>query len=257
MYFSLCKDGKKGDHIGRSFSCHFWELSATTVFNAISWELRENTFFEAIDGPDFAVFYQRKGLPIGGHLSAGLVELVALYREFSSWPEDLINCVTSRYRDNFFVAFPFFPSLPDCQRLAPVLTNLLGMPVKFVSVGTEVRCLELRLGVAPDRPPRVTVAFRTDEDRQGESKDVTSWPPRSDPRARLVVSSLLHGLAAKLRLYRVAGTTGYPAAIRRALRFLRDRQYPKRWWVRQFAQALLRQGAPIGCLPRLLRAAVQ
>ena len=127
------------------------------------------------------------------------------------------------------------------------------MPVKFVSVGPEVRCLELRVAVAPDRPLRVTVAFRTDDDRQGESRDVTSWPPRSDPRARLALPSLLQGLAAKLRLYRVAGTTGYPAALRRALRFVRERGYPTRWWVRPFAQALLRHGVPIGCLPRLLR----
>ena len=133
------------------------------------------------------VFSQRKGLPIGGHLSAGLFELVALRREFCSWPQELAGCVTSRYRDNLFVAFPSPPSTNIWQQLAPTLSNLLGMPVKFVSVGQEIRCLELRIAVAPGRPPRVTVAFRTDSDRQGECKDVTSWPPRSDSRARLVV----------------------------------------------------------------------
>ena len=239
--------------MGRSFSCHYWELSAMTLLHAVDWELRENTCFEAIAGNSAVVFSQRRGLPIGGHLSAGLVELVALRREFSHWPQALAGCATSRYRDNFFVAFPFLPTNDACQRLTPVLTNLLGMPVKFVSVGPEVRCLELRVAVAPDRPLRVTVAFRTDDDRQGESRDVTSWPSRSDPRARLALPSLLQGLAAKLRLYRVAGTTGYPAALRRALRFVRERGYPTRWWVRPFAQALLRHGVPIGCLPRLLR----
>ena len=100
----------------------------------------------------------------------------------------------------------------------------------------------MRIVVQPHIAPKVAVAFMTDPDRQGESNDVTSWPPRSDPRARLVVFSLLQGLAAKLRLYRVAGTGGFTGAIRRALAFIRKRGYPKCWWVRPFAQALARNG---------------
>ena len=130
---------------------------------------------------------------------------------------------------------------------------MLGMPVKFVQRGTCIRLLELRVTVVPVGPPKVVVAFRTDADRQGESQDVTSWPPREDPRARLVMCSLLEGLAAKLRLYRAPGTAGYTSAIRLALRFVCQRGYPKRWWLHRFARALVRQGVPLGCLPRSLR----
>ena len=78
------------------------------------------------------------------------------------------------------------------------------MPVKFVSSGAEVRCLELpvsgRCRRRPGTAPKDVAAFRVDPDRQGESNDVTSWPPQSDLRARLVTSSLLQALAVKLRL---------------------------------------------------------
>jgi hypothetical protein len=116
--------------------------------------------------------------------------------------------------------------------------------------------LELRVAVEPGHAPRVVVAFRTDPDRQGESGDVDSWPPRGDPRVRLVLGSLLEGLAAKLRLYRVEGTGGFTAAVRAAYIFVKQRRYPRKWWVRRFGLALLRQGVPLGCLPRLLRRAV-
>ena len=89
--------------------------------------------------------------------------------------------------------------------------------------------MDVTAGVAP----RVIVAFRTDPDRQGESQDVTSWPPRPDPRTRLVLDSLLQGLASKLRLYRVPGTGGFTAVIRQALAF--------------FEKALLQNGG--GCNP--------
>ena len=55
------------------------------------------------------------------------------------------------------------------------------------------------LGRIRARP--ATVAFMIDEGLHGESKDVTFWPLRGDPRAWLVVSSLLPGLATKLPLH--------------------------------------------------------
>ena len=181
---------------------------------------------------------------------------MALRREFASWPPEFLARPTARYRDNFFVAFAALPSPSENAHLAEVLSAQLGMPVKWVSSGSSFRCLELRVNVSAGVAPRVVVAFRTRPRPPGESQDVTSWPPRSDPRVRLVLDSLLQGLASKLRLYRVPGTGGFTAAIRQALAFLRKRCYPKRWWVRPFALALLRNGVPIGCLPRLLRKAV-
>ena len=253
LSFAISKDGKAADHIGKSFSPHFWDLPANVVLAVVAWELEHNADFEAIAADCAVVFKQHRGLPIGGHLSAALCELVALRRELSSWPRQLVARATARYRDNFFVAFSFFPSEFECCELASALTEMLGMPVKWISTDSDFRCLELRLTLRAHMPPKVVVAFRTDADRQGESKDVTSWPPRTDPRARLVVHSLLQGLAAKLRLYRVAGTGGYTAAVRAALGFVRNRRYPKRWWVRPFALALARNGVPTACMPRLLR----
>ena len=256
LYFAISKDHKAADHVGRSSSVHFWELSAGQLLAIIKWELGSNDDFEAVADNKIVVFKQHRGLPIGGHLSAALCELVALKREFLSWPPELSARPTARYRDNFFVGFDSSPSPSQNTHLAEVLSLQLGMPVKWVSSGSSFRCLELRVGLNAGVAPRVVVAFRTDPDRQGESQDVTSWPPRWDPRARLVLDSLLQGLASKLRLYRVPGTGGFTAAIRQALSFLKNRCYPKRWWVRPFALALLRNGAPAGCLPRLLRKAV-
>ena len=65
--------------------------------------------------------------------------------------------------------------------LATELTTLLAMPVKLEKVGSHVRCLELRLRFSSGDAVYTTVAFRTDEDRQGEDRLVISWPPRIDP----------------------------------------------------------------------------
>ena len=61
---------------------HHWNLSAATVLATVEWELDHNSDFEVL-GPtgSMAVLRQALGLPIGGHLSAALVELVALHRE--------------------------------------------------------------------------------------------------------------------------------------------------------------------------------
>ena len=66
----------------------------------------------------------------------------------------------------------------------------------------------------------------SDADRQGESNDVSSWPPWCDPRARSLIRPLLLGLAAKIVSYNVDGVHGLPASVRAAIQFLRGRGYP-------------------------------
>ena len=115
---------------------------------------------------------QRKGLPIGGHLSAAYVELVALKRELEcDWPLSLSG-VTSRYRDTFFVVVKEERASADRERTAVELSALLMMPVKFERAGREARCLELRLCWADSCRVKAVLAYRTDADRQGESGDV-------------------------------------------------------------------------------------
>ena len=203
------------------------------------------------------VLQQHRGLPIGGHLSAALVELVALWREYTcEWPIALQDRASARYRDNFFVTMRSDDNINIFTALAKELTALLAMPVKLEKYGSHVSCGALRLRFSADKPVHVTVAFRTDNDRQGEDHMVTSWPPRQDPRVPLVLPSLLHGLASKLRLYHVSGTNGYTSAIRKATAFIRSRGYPIKWWARSWTLALIRQGAVAHCLPRLLRTAL-
>ena len=160
---------------------------------------------------------------------------------------------TARYRDTFFVSSIVGDNVGVFQALVGELTALLAMPVKLEKVDCHVRFLELRLKLAAGAPVHVTVAFRTDDDRQGEDHSVTSWPPPNDPRASLVLPSLLQGLASKIRHYHVPRTRGYTAAIRRATAFVRSRGYPLKGWVRSWALALVRQGAIVHCLPLLLR----
>ena len=68
------------------------------------WELAQNsTFAVAKSDGERAILRQHCGLPIGGHLSAALVELVALWMEYTTvWPVLLHERVTARYRDIFF-----------------------------------------------------------------------------------------------------------------------------------------------------------
>ena len=170
-----------------------------------------------------------------------------------TWPSSLLHCVTARYRDNLFVCTASSWSKEKIMELCPVLSDIFEMPVKFEGSGSVKRFLEMRITLLPNHPVKAMLAFRTDNDRQGESNDVESWPPWADPRTRTLVKGLLMGLASKLVQYHVDGIAGLPASIRGAVRFLRGRRYPTRSWLRPFALALLHRGVPIGILPRCLR----
>ena len=85
----VTEDSKAEDHVGRPYSAHFWEVNSQLVISVVEWESFHNALFE-VSGK---MVRQSKGLPIGGHLSAALVELVALYREFTQpWPLMLALC---------------------------------------------------------------------------------------------------------------------------------------------------------------------
>ena len=256
-FFAISKDAKSEDHTGRPCSSDFWEISSDLMLAVVEWELESNAFFEVLDGSgNMVVLCQEKGLPIGGHLSAALVELVALYREMlQPWPQELLPALTARYRDNFFAAVT---STADChmEQTASSLTKLLSMPVKPVGRSNLARFLETTLAFDGNKGVRCTLAFRTDPDRQGESRDVQSWPPPFDPRAKMLLPGLVMGLASKLRFYSAPGVGGFTATVRRIYQFLKARGYPKRWWLRPLAVALVRVGVALPCLPPLLRKAL-
>jgi hypothetical protein len=257
LHFSISKDQSDADHLGSSSSPHFWCFSSLELLAVVEWELLHNDLFECVSGvADHPfVLQQIAGLPMGGHLSAALVELVALRRELEqSWPVELSGLPTARYRDNFFVAcLPLM--LPEILgRGAAMLSELLGMPVKLEGSSQQRRMLEVVLSTGP--PAKCVLAFRDAADRQGESWDVTSWPCRADPRLPQLLHSLLSGLAAKIRLYHSAGTPGFSASWRQAYAFVKRRGYPSKRWLRPLAMAALRQGAAVHCLPKVLRCAL-
>ena len=83
-WFAVSRDGKAGDYLGRPCSVHYWALKGAQIGAAVEWELAHNAGFEATmqDGTT-QVLEQVRGLPIGGHFSAALVEFVALWKELT------------------------------------------------------------------------------------------------------------------------------------------------------------------------------
>ena len=257
--FAIAKDGKAGDHRGQPSSAHYWSITAKQLLEACTWDLECNDAFEVqtIDSKNIVVG-QHRGLPIGGHLSAAYVELVALQRELQCpWPSSLEGLPTARYRDNFFVVLREEWSDAQRQTTAKEMSDLLLMPVGFERGGRVARCLELRIdwSAKPDAV-KATLAYRTDADRQGESGDVRTWPEWRDPRAPALLHGLLSGLAAKVVRYAAPGVEGLPASVRGAVQFLRRRNYPLKRWMRPFGLQLLRHGVQLSCLPRCLRTAL-
>jgi hypothetical protein len=168
--FSISKDGKAGDHRGQPCAVHYWTITAKQLLAACQWDLENNDAFEVQTIHNTKVVVgQRTGLPIGGHLSAAYVELVALRRELQcTWPPSLVGLPTARYRDNFFVALR--EEWTDAQRLtaAKEMSALLLMPVGFERGGQVARCLELRINwIDTPNTVKATLAYRTDADRQG------------------------------------------------------------------------------------------
>ena len=141
-------------------------------------------------------------------------------------------------------------------RTVAELSELLTTPVGFERADRVARCLELRLNWTSATAVKVTLTFRTDLDRQGESGDVRTWPEWQDPRALALLRGLLAGLASKVMQYSNCEVGGYTSSIRGAVRFLRGLHYPSKRWLRLFGAELLRHGAPLGCLPKVLRAAL-
>ena len=258
VYFSISKDSKNADYIGQSASHHFWCFSGAELLAFVEWELSQNDTFEILhpSSNETIVLRQVRGLPMGGHLSASLVELVALFREYTQlWPQFLDNVPTARYRDNFFLGMEM-PFKVPLEAVAQGLTVLLDMPVKLEGFGTTRRFLEVKLELRNTPKIHAELAFRDDADRQGESNDVSSWPPRHDPRIRQLLPALLAGLASKIRQYHAKETGGLTASWRRAVQFLKRRAYPEKWWRRPLALSALRQGIARRLLPRCLRAAL-
>ncbi len=77
---AINREGKAGDHWGKPFSIHYWQLWGQQVETAVGWELERNSLFEVTAEYGKIVLDQVRGLPISGHFSAALVELVALHR---------------------------------------------------------------------------------------------------------------------------------------------------------------------------------
>ena len=103
LFFSISKGHKREDHLGRPCSAHFWEVSSPVLRAVVTWELEYNAAFEVMDETgELVVLEQHPGLPVGGHLSAALAELVVLHRECTRpWPTAL-GTMPTMYRDNFF-----------------------------------------------------------------------------------------------------------------------------------------------------------
>ena len=97
-YFAISKDGKALNSVGRSCSLHFWEVSSVMVLAIAEWELSQNSLFEVVEERGQMIVLQQGK----GHLSAALVELVALFREFTvQWPTCLLDKVSMLQRQLF------------------------------------------------------------------------------------------------------------------------------------------------------------
>lgn len=155
VYFAVSKDNHKSDHLGWTSSMHHWLLDGREVVAVIRWELEKGRDFLRSDGRGGKILMQQvRGVPIGEQLSAAIVELVALRREYiMEWPQCLMAVPTARYRDNFFVAWP--KCVVEQLRLsnggggilANELSALLGMPVKVEGCGVQRRVLEVHVNV--------------------------------------------------------------------------------------------------------------
>ena len=144
-----CQGWQEGRSPGPPFVHPLLVLHMRAVFLlACEWELTNNDTFEVKirSSTPIVQLQQRQGLPIGGHLSAAFIELVALRRVCQcSWPPMLMNVPTARYRGNVFVVLSDEPSVAERLATARMLSDLPMMPVGFKRGGRVARCLELRI----------------------------------------------------------------------------------------------------------------
>ena len=89
--FAISKNGKAGDHRGRQSSVYHCEITAVQQLAACAWDVTHDDLFDAHAWAGVQVLQQLNSLPIGGHLFAAYVELVALQKEYiCEWPPSLL-----------------------------------------------------------------------------------------------------------------------------------------------------------------------
>ena len=219
-------------------------------------ELENNDTFEALasDGRTVVLQQRKRGCQLEGTSRRLLLSWWRCAASISAFGH--LRCSTGSLRvigTIFFVVLPDEPSEAERLATARALSDLLLMPVGFERGGRIARCLVLRICRADESKVKAALAYRTDSDRQGESGDVRTWPEWRDPRASAVLHGLLVGLATRLLNYADQSIGGFPASLRHAVQFLRQRGYPTKRWLRPFALELSRLGVPYNVLPRALR----
>ena len=102
VFFALHKTFKKLDRIGLSDRSDYYVLTWKQIRTFLDWEILENTVFRW--GTN--LFYQNKGVPIGGPCSAQLASLYCMSQELvmlnTKMPK-IFFAPPIRYRDNLFL----------------------------------------------------------------------------------------------------------------------------------------------------------
>ena len=108
---------------------------------------------------------------------------------------------------------PLLLSMPAIATFRPIIAHRLH-PCRAVlrRIGWSLS-LPVALAIVPVKERHL--AFTTDDDRQGESWGVCSWPLPDKPRARSLLPALLAGLTAEIRFYTVPGVAGYTETVRK------------------------------------------
>ena len=112
VYFSLSKDSKHADYIGKSSSPHFWCFSADELNAFVDWELYYNDTFEILDANtgELSVLRQVRGLPMGGHLSASWLNLLLSIASTSIIGHRI--CRMPQLKDTATISFLVLTGLP-------------------------------------------------------------------------------------------------------------------------------------------------
>ena len=80
LWFSIHKSGKRSlDRLGKSASEDFFTFESCVVLKYVKWDLYKNTFF--CIGP-MIMAQGKRGVPIGGFISAQCAELWCIYKEY-------------------------------------------------------------------------------------------------------------------------------------------------------------------------------
>ena len=257
--FAVHNKNKKMDKIGIGYSEDYTNITWDDIQTYIRYDVFDNDFFVVGN----RLLRQKKGIAIGGIISAQLAELFCMAKELKFLsqtvkaqkqqqakflPPHSLILNPYRFRDNIVGVLRGKIGLARVQRW---FEHIYGLDLQVEGEGVVLPSLEATLSL---HEGKVGLRLKTKVNLLDNSeRRIVRFPDRHSVNAKEAVKSIVIGLGIKCVWYSMS-EEDIRANITSTIRELEVKNYPKSWWRGHLFMAVERSGhllgAQVACLLR-------